>query len=113
MPRSTTCRAPAHIFEAVADDAPRTVLRPQVATRQDVLEDGHALEQGVLLKDAGYPEARPVVRRVAGDVVALEGDGATRGLERAVDEVEYVLLPAPMGPMRSRISPHLDVTSRR
>ena len=54
----------------------------------DVLLDGHAAEDRGFLRQVADAEAGAAVHRHAGDVVAVELDGAVVGLDQAGDHVE-------------------------
>src|SRR5581483_9605299 len=69
------------------DAAHDPAFEPGVHADKDVLERGHLLEQADVLERAPDPALGDVVRRLAGDVRAVEDD-ATRG--RLVDAGDHV-----------------------
>src|SRR5690606_25646076 len=59
-----------------------------VAAEHDVLLAGHLLEGAVPLEDVRQAPAQEPLRALAGDVLAVEGDGALAGLEHAAGHLE-------------------------
>src|SRR5439155_24941476 len=69
-----------------------------VAAQHQVVEHGHALEQGDVLEGAREAERRDAARREGRDVLALDDDPARVGVVEAADHVEHGRLAGAVGP---------------
>ncbi len=69
----------------------------QLQHRHDVLFDRHAAEDRRFLRQVADAEAGALVHRLAGDVLAVEQDGAVVGLDQAGDHVEAGRLAGAVG----------------
>src|SRR5215470_13211695 len=68
-----------------------------VATDLDVVEDGHAPEQGDVLERARDPQLGPLVRFQMRDVAAVEHDPSAAGRVDTADAVEDARLAGAVG----------------
>ena len=91
--RELLARRPAEVDAAGQD--PRAQV--DVPADLDVVEHGHALEQGDVLEGPRDPELGAPVRLEAGDVVPVEADVAARGRVDAADAVEDAGLARAVG----------------
>ena len=82
-------------------------MRWQWAPELDVVEHGHAAEQGDVLEGACQPQFRPFGRMQFADVLTLEVDGAFLGLVEAGDGVEQRRLARAVGADDGRHRPRL------
>ena len=71
----------------------------------DVVLDGQADEDRILLRQIGEAEPRARVDGQGGDVAAVDADGAAVGRVMPVIMLMMVVLPAPFGPSSAMISP--------
>ena len=86
--------------------ASRGVGMAQQRADHGVVEHRHRFEGERHLEGAREPEPRARLGRQARDVVAGEGDACPRSTGRSpVRQLKKVDLPAPLGPIRPRISP--------
>jgi hypothetical protein len=98
---------------ALVQDFERLLALPEVEARaQAALQrDAHVFQHGEVGKDRRDLErtddaaARDVGGLVAGDVLAVEEDGAGGRRQELGEQVEDGVFPAPLGPMRAWIAP--------
>jgi hypothetical protein len=79
---------------------------PALALQRDahVLQHGQMREHGRDLERAHQPR-RAMSAGFAGDVVAVEEDGAAVGVRNLVSRLKQVVLPAPFGPISAWMVP--------
>ena len=68
-----------------------------MAAEHEVVQHGHALEQGDVLECARYAECRDTARGGLREVVAIDGDAAGIRMVEAADQVEQRGLAGPVG----------------
>src|SRR5215468_6238036 len=73
-------------------------LHVYVAAEQEIVEDGHAPEEGDVLEGAGDAELGDLAGGQVGDVAALADDPAGVGVVEAADHVEDGRLAGAVGP---------------
>jgi hypothetical protein len=78
--------------------APDAGAHVHMPPEQDVVQHAHAIEEGQVLEGAGHALARHLVRRQAGDVLAVEHDASLLRREEARDGVGHRGLAAAAGP---------------
>ena len=112
--RSATAVRPTRLQHLV-DDPALAARRVDPARRQpDVLTHRETVEHAGHLGLDADAEPRDLMRLQAGDVLAPEQDRSGGGLQLPGQQLEEVLLPAPLGPIRQRSSPSASekLTSR-
>src|SRR5262245_42855400 len=73
---------------AVPERLPQPAAALQVESQQDVLQHRHVLKQRRQLKGTHQTTRHDLMRFEAGNLLAIEGDGARRGRQKTAQQVE-------------------------